>query len=157
MDCSPSGPSVHGSLQTRIRGCHALLQGNLPDPGIKPASLMSPPLAGRFFTTTAVWEARLDSQGLNNRHFLLRVLEARSPMSEFQHSWVLGKVRSRPVDTAFLDPQWQRPHTKCFLFCGPYDLVALIPVGKAPPSQPNYFPRAPPLNLITSDVRASRC
>ena len=83
MDCSPSGSSVHGSLQARIRGCHALLQGNLPDPGIKPASLMSPPLAGRFFTTSAVWEARLESQGLNNRHFSLRVLEARSPMSEF--------------------------------------------------------------------------
>jgi len=25
--------------------------GDLPDPGIKPASLMSPALAGRFFTT----------------------------------------------------------------------------------------------------------
>ena len=25
--------------------------GNLPDPGIKPASLVSPALAGRFFTT----------------------------------------------------------------------------------------------------------
>ena len=25
--------------------------GDLPDPGIKPASIMSPALAGRFFTT----------------------------------------------------------------------------------------------------------
>ena len=31
--------------------------GNLPDPGIKLASLMSPALAGRFFTTSATWEA----------------------------------------------------------------------------------------------------
>ena len=30
---------------------------NLPDPGIKPASLISPALAGRFFTTSATWEA----------------------------------------------------------------------------------------------------
>src|SRR5574337_633000 len=30
-------------------GCHALLQGNLPDPGIEPAALTSPALAGRFF------------------------------------------------------------------------------------------------------------
>ena len=30
---------------------------DLPDPGIKPASLMSPALAGRFFTTSAIWEA----------------------------------------------------------------------------------------------------
>ena len=29
-------------------GCHFLLQGNLPDPGIEPAS---PALAGGFFTT----------------------------------------------------------------------------------------------------------
>ena len=32
-------------------GCHALLQGNLSDPGIEPVSLMSPALEGRFFTT----------------------------------------------------------------------------------------------------------
>ena len=31
---------------------------NLPDPGIKPASLMSPALAGGFFTTSATWEAQ---------------------------------------------------------------------------------------------------
>ena len=30
--------------------------GDLPDPGIKPASLMSPALAGGFFTTSATWE-----------------------------------------------------------------------------------------------------
>ena len=31
--------------------------GNLPDPGIQPASLKSPALAGGFFTTRATWEA----------------------------------------------------------------------------------------------------
>ena len=30
-----------------------------PDPGIKPTSFMSPVLAGRFFTTSATWEALL--------------------------------------------------------------------------------------------------
>ena len=30
--------------------CHALLQG-LPNPGVEPTSLMSPALAGGFFTT----------------------------------------------------------------------------------------------------------
>ena len=29
---------------------------DLPDPGIKPASLMSPALAGRFFTTHTTWD-----------------------------------------------------------------------------------------------------
>ena len=37
--------------------CHALLQGNLPDPGIEPASLVSPVVAGGFFITSATWEA----------------------------------------------------------------------------------------------------
>ena len=32
--------------------------GDLPHPGIKPASLMSPALAGRFFTARATWEAQ---------------------------------------------------------------------------------------------------
>ena len=40
MDCSPPGSSVHGLLQARILGVgsHSLLQGNLPDTGIKPGS-----------------------------------------------------------------------------------------------------------------------
>ena len=31
--------------------------GDLPNPGIKPMSLMSPALANRFFTTSVRWEA----------------------------------------------------------------------------------------------------
>ena len=31
--------------------------GDLPDPGIEPASLMSPALAGGLFTTSSIWEA----------------------------------------------------------------------------------------------------
>ena len=33
--------------------------GDLPDPGLKPASLKSPALTGRFFTTSTIWEAHL--------------------------------------------------------------------------------------------------
>ena len=32
--------------------------GDRPNPGIKPVSLMSPALAGGFFTTSATWEAQ---------------------------------------------------------------------------------------------------
>ena len=32
--------------------------GDLPDPGIEPTSLLSPALAGMFFTTSATWEAQ---------------------------------------------------------------------------------------------------
>ena len=31
---------------------------DLPNPGIEPTSLMSPALAGGFFTTGAIWEAQ---------------------------------------------------------------------------------------------------
>ena len=31
--------------------------GDLPNPGIEPESLASPVLAGKFFTTSATWEA----------------------------------------------------------------------------------------------------
>ena len=57
MDCSPSGFSVHGILQARILDwlpCPP--PRDPPDPGIEPASLMSPALAGGFFTTNTTWE-----------------------------------------------------------------------------------------------------
>ena len=31
--------------------------GDLPNPGMEPVSLMSPALAGGFFTTSATWDA----------------------------------------------------------------------------------------------------
>ena len=33
--------------------------GDLPDPGIKPTSPVSPALAGRFVTTSTTWEAHV--------------------------------------------------------------------------------------------------
>ena len=41
------------SRQEQWSGLSCPPPGDLPDPGIKPASLMSPALAGRFFTTSA--------------------------------------------------------------------------------------------------------
>ena len=43
MDYSPPGSSVHGDYPGKNPGVHgcALLQGNLPDPGFEPVSLMS--------------------------------------------------------------------------------------------------------------------
>ena len=41
LDCDPPASSVQGILQARIpeTGCHALLQENLPNAGMEPASL----------------------------------------------------------------------------------------------------------------------
>ena len=58
MDCGPPSSSVHGIHQARILERVAMPSSRgLPDSGIKPASLMSPTLAGGFFTTSATWEA----------------------------------------------------------------------------------------------------
>ena len=40
MDCSPPGPSVPGDSPGKHTavGCHALLQGNLPNSGVEPRS-----------------------------------------------------------------------------------------------------------------------
>ena len=60
MDCNPPASSVHGILQTRILEWVALPcppPRGLPNTGIKPTSLMSPELAGRYFTISTTWEA----------------------------------------------------------------------------------------------------
>ena len=50
--------SIEFSRQECWRGLPCLPPGDLPDPGIEPESLMSPALAGGFFTTCATWEAQ---------------------------------------------------------------------------------------------------
>ena len=58
MGHSPSGSSVHGIFQARILEWVVMSSSrDLPDPGTEPASLTAPALAGRFFTSSATWEA----------------------------------------------------------------------------------------------------
>ena len=60
MDCSPPDSSVYRIILARILEWVVISSsGDLPDPGIKPMSLMSPALAGMFFTTNTTWEAPL--------------------------------------------------------------------------------------------------
>ena len=49
--------SMRFSRQEHWSGLLFPSPGDLPDPGTKPMSLMSPALAGRFFTTRTTWEA----------------------------------------------------------------------------------------------------
>ena len=47
-----------GILHARILEWVAIpFSRDLPNPGIEPTSLLSPALAGRFFTTSTTWEA----------------------------------------------------------------------------------------------------
>ena len=50
--------SVRFSRQESWSGLPCPPPGDLPNPGIEPASLMSPALAGEVFTTGATWEAQ---------------------------------------------------------------------------------------------------
>ena len=59
MDYSLLGSSAHGIFQARmLSGLPFPSLGDLPNPEIKPTSLMSVPLAGGFFTTSATWETK---------------------------------------------------------------------------------------------------
>ena len=49
--------SIGFSKQEYWSGLACPPPGDLPDPGIEPTSLMSPALAGEFFSTCATWEA----------------------------------------------------------------------------------------------------
>ena len=52
IDCSPQDSSVYGIFQAKILEWIAIsFCGDLPNPGIESASLTSPTLAGRFFTS----------------------------------------------------------------------------------------------------------
>ena len=54
----PQAPLSMGFPRQKYwRGLPFPTPGDLRDPGIEPTSLMSPALAGRFFTTHATWEA----------------------------------------------------------------------------------------------------
>ena len=52
-------PSMEFSRQEYWSGLPFPPPGDRPDPGIEPMSLVPPALAGRFFTTSAIWEALL--------------------------------------------------------------------------------------------------
>ena len=61
MDYSQPGSSVHGILSLGKNtgvGCHAFLQGIFPPQGSS-LRVMSPALAGMFFTISATWEAQV--------------------------------------------------------------------------------------------------
>ena len=58
IDYSRQAPLSTGfSRQEHWSGLPFPPPGHLPDPGIEPTSLMSPALAGGFFTTSSDWEA----------------------------------------------------------------------------------------------------
>ena len=73
--CNRQAPLSTGfSSQEYWRGLQCPPPGHVPNPGIKPVSLRSPALAGRFFTTIATWEAQknINDQHANKKMFTFR-------------------------------------------------------------------------------------
>ena len=66
LKMSPTMPVVCPTYHLIGIGLPCPLLRNLPYPGIKPTSLMSPALAGRFFTTNTTWEAHKALQQILN-------------------------------------------------------------------------------------------
>ena len=58
--------SMGSSRQESCSGLSCPPPGDLPDPGIKPMSLISPALAGGLLTASATWEAHLHKPGPQN-------------------------------------------------------------------------------------------
>ena len=71
MDHSLPGSSAHGLFpgENTVVGYYALFQGDLLDPGIKPASPESPASAGGFFTTES---PEKPNQGRPNNNILIK-------------------------------------------------------------------------------------
>ena len=58
MNCARQGRlSMVFSRQEYWSGLPCPPPGDLPDPGTEPTPLMSPEMAGGFFTTSTTWEA----------------------------------------------------------------------------------------------------
>ena len=63
MDYSPPGFSVHRIPPAKELECHFFLQGIFPTQGLNPC-LVSPALAGRFFTSSTTWEAPISASAV---------------------------------------------------------------------------------------------
>ena len=79
MDSSLPGSSAHGDFPGKNTGVgyRALLQGIFLTRGLNPCLFMSPALAGRFFATSATWEAYIYTTSFISIHLVmgLRQLE----------------------------------------------------------------------------------
>ena len=110
MNCSSPGTSVHGLLQAGILEWVACPSpGDLPNPEIKLMSLMSPALAGGFFTTSATCEAPRgshSSKAISEAHLTLQretslqtKLLSRLPLKKPQDRELSSLPQSLPLPT----------------------------------------------------------
>ena len=98
MDCGPPGSSIRGILQARILEWVAMPSSRgSSQPRDQIQSLVSPALAGRFFTTTAPWEVLMCR---DHAHFGKASLAAQTVKSlpAMRETWVRSLGREHPLE-----------------------------------------------------------
>ena len=104
MDWSAPGSPVHRISQARIPEWGVIsYSGNLPDPGIEPASPASSALAGGFFTTAPPGKPFKRDKALINGNKVGQLL-----------SWI--SAQSFPLGPLFCIMGSQENHLMCLLF-----------------------------------------
>ena len=84
--------------------------GDLLDPGIKPAPLMSPAWAGRFFATSTTWEA---PKGVQEWFLCQKQPEVHPRVIYFSSAEQLHPVSFSPLDSLFCGSGESRAHVPC--------------------------------------------
>ena len=128
-------PSMRFSRQENWRGLPFFSPGDLPDPEVKPASLMSPALASKLFTTSATNTARV-----SNILSLITATELRSMGLMFNDPIRLSKehmILEVPASYARLSKVRTEllSESKCFQTPGVYFLSTAI----SQCARQNYF------------------
>ena len=103
INCSPLGFSVHEILQARIPGWVAMpFFRDLPDWGIEPVCLMSPALAGGFFTIVPPGKPASDGRLANSSLRLLFHIQCLEGDTWHLSPWVSFSKHSLWVSHSFL-------------------------------------------------------
>ena len=93
VDCSLPGSSVHGIFQARtVEWVATSPLGNLLNPGIEPVSLMSPALAGGFFTSSTTWKAIFHS---NSPFSSVIIFPAKNTVDIWQNQYNIVKLKNK--------------------------------------------------------------
>ena len=103
MDCNPL--STGFSRQEYWSGLPCPLPGDLPQPRIKPVSLMSPALTGKFFITSATWEAIINPEFRPG--YLVSQAKPTIP-AEITALWLVPwePIFTASLPSTFLPPPW---------------------------------------------------
>ena len=126
MDCSLPGSSVHGILQARILEWVAMSSSRgSSQPRMESMSLLSPALAGRFFTTSTTWEVPISGIEFSSVQSLSQVWLFATP-------WTAARQGSLSITNSWSPPKLMSiesvmPSNNLILCCPLLLLPSIIP------------------------------